>query len=164
MTSINFERDLIVDSGCGHHLTGDESKFSDFHKYNGRDVIVTADNTVHHVEKEGTVVINEKQENSITLNSVFHVPGMRKKLFSVANALDAGSYLLFGPHDVKFLQNIKELKVDVIHTGKRVNDLYVLSASNSYIEKMSGNDTAYLWHAKHGHLILEKLKLMVKLN
>ncbi|KAH0702541.1 hypothetical protein KY285_016819 [Solanum tuberosum] len=50
MTSINFERDWIVDSGFGHYLTGDKSKFSDFHKYNGRDVIVTSDNTVHHVE------------------------------------------------------------------------------------------------------------------
>jgi len=49
MTSINFERDWIVDSGCGHHLTeNDESKFFDFHKYNGRDVIVTTNNTVHH--------------------------------------------------------------------------------------------------------------------
>ncbi|KAH0714412.1 hypothetical protein KY284_007317 [Solanum tuberosum] len=162
MTSINFERDWIVDSGCGHHLTGDESKFFDFQKYNGRDVIVTTDNTVHHVEKEGTVVINEKQEDSITLNSVFHVPGMRKNLFSVANVVDAGSYLLFGPHDVKFLRNIKELKADVTHTGKRVNDLYVLSASNSYIEKMSSNDTAHLWHARLGHLNMEKLKVMHK--
>lgn len=52
--------------------------------------------------------------------------------------------ILFGPYDVKFLRNIKELKADIIHTGKRVNDLYVLSTSNSYIEKMSRNDTAYL--------------------
>ncbi|XP_077237257.1 uncharacterized protein LOC143878926 [Tasmannia lanceolata] len=30
LASINFEDDWIVDSGCGHHLTGDESKFSKF--------------------------------------------------------------------------------------------------------------------------------------
>ena len=91
-----------MDSGCGHYLTGDESKFSNFHKYNGRDVIVIADNTVYQVEREDTVVINENKEDSITLNSVLRVPGMRKNLFFVANAIDAGSYLLFGPHDVKF--------------------------------------------------------------
>ncbi|KAH0780989.1 hypothetical protein KY290_000587 [Solanum tuberosum] len=159
MTSINFERDYIVDSECGHHLTGDEVKFFDFHKYNGHDVIVTTYNTVHHIDFEGTIVINKKKEDSIIANSVFHVPKMRKNLFSVENVVDARTYFLFGPHDVKLFQNIKELKEDVIHIGKRVNNLYVLSASNSYIEKMSSNDTAYLWHARLGYLNMENLKM-----
>ncbi|KAH0729463.1 hypothetical protein KY289_000651 [Solanum tuberosum] len=119
MTSINFERDYIVDSECGHHLTGDEVKFFDFHKYNGHDVIVTTYNTVHHIDFEGTIVINKKKEDSIIANSVFHVPKMRKNLFSVENVVDARTYFLFGPHDVKLFQNIKELKEDVIHIGKR---------------------------------------------
>ncbi|XP_070007239.1 uncharacterized protein [Nicotiana sylvestris] len=45
-----------------------------FREYNRHDVIVTTDNTVHNVEKEDTVIINEKQKGTITLNSVFHVP------------------------------------------------------------------------------------------
>jgi len=164
MASINFERDWIVDSGCGHHLTGDQSKFSTFREYNRHDVIVTADNTVHNMEKEGTVVINEKQKDTITLNSVFHIPGMKKNLFSVANVVDARNYFLFGPRDVKFLRNIKVLKADIVHSSKRVNDLYVLSASNSYIEKMSSNDNTHIWHTRLGHLSMDKLKAMVKLN
>jgi len=44
---------------------------------------------------------------------------------------------------VTFLQNIKELKANVVHIDKRVNDLFVLSASGSYIEKMSNNENAY---------------------
>ncbi|XP_016498615.1 uncharacterized protein LOC107817324 [Nicotiana tabacum] len=48
MASINFERNWIVDLGCGHHLTRDQSKFSTFREYNGHDVIVTADNTVRY--------------------------------------------------------------------------------------------------------------------
>ena len=77
-----------MDSGCGHHLTGDQSKFSNLQEYNGNEAIVTIDNTVHQVENEGTIVINGKQEDSITLNSVFHVLGMKKNLFSIANAVD----------------------------------------------------------------------------
>ena len=72
--------------------------------------------------------------------------------------------MLFGPRDVKFLQNIKELKADVVRTGKRVKNLFVLSASDSYIEKMSNNDNSHLWHAKLGHLNMDKLKAMVKLK
>ncbi|XP_077216009.1 uncharacterized protein LOC143850670 [Tasmannia lanceolata] len=57
LASINFEDDWIVDSGCGHHLTGDESKFSKFRKYEGNDAIITADNTIYPVEKEGVITI-----------------------------------------------------------------------------------------------------------
>ena len=138
----------------------DQSKFSSLQEHNGNKAIVTADNTVHRVENEGTIVINGKQEYSITLNSVFHVPSMKKNIFSLANVVDAGNFVLFSPRDVKFLWNIKELKADVIHTSKRVKNLFVLLASDSYIEKMSNNDNSHLWHAILGHLNLDKLKVM----
>ncbi|KAI4324227.1 hypothetical protein L6164_023781 [Bauhinia variegata] len=160
--SIDFENNWIVDYGCRHHVTGDASKFSSLHPYQGKDVIVTADNTVHYVEKEGIVVINGSKDNSITLNNVYHVPGMTKNLFLVSNAVDAGNYILFGPKDVKFLQNIDDLKADVVHIGKRVNDVNVLSTSTSFVEKLSGHHTASIWHARLGHLNMAKFKVMGK--
>jgi len=39
-----------------------------------------------------------------------------------------------------------------------------LSASDSYIEKMSNNDNSHLWHTRLGHLNKDKLKAMVKLK
>ncbi|KAG6470766.1 hypothetical protein ZIOFF_071844 [Zingiber officinale] len=152
----------IVDSGCGHHLTGDESTFSCSQLHDSGKGIITADNTIHKIQKEGTVVIDNNRGESITLNSVYHVPGIQKNLFSVANAVDAGNFVLFGPRDVKFLRNVKEIKADVVHTGTRVNDLFVLSASNSYIEKMSSNDNSSLWNARLGHLNMTKLKVMIQ--
>ncbi|KAG6532973.1 hypothetical protein ZIOFF_006833 [Zingiber officinale] len=152
----------IVDSSCGHHLTGDESTFSCSQLHDSGKGIITADNTIHKIQKEGTVVIDNNRGESITLNSVYHVPGIQKNLFSVANAVDAGNFVLFGPRDVKFLRNVKEIKADVVHTGTRVNDLFVLSASNSYIEKMSSNDNSSLWHARLGHLNMTKLKVMIQ--
>jgi len=77
------------------------------------EAIVTADNTIYHVENEGTVIINERQEDSITFNSVFHIPCMKKNLFSILNVVDAKNFVLFGPYDVKFLRNIKEFNADV---------------------------------------------------
>jgi len=117
------------------------------------------------VENEDIVVVNGRQEDSITLNSVFHVPGMKKNIFSIVNVVEDVTFVLFGRHDVKFLRNFKVLKSDAFHTGKRVNDLFVFSASGSYIEKKKSNsDNAYLWHAKPGHLSMDKLKAMVKLK
>ncbi|KAG8373409.1 hypothetical protein BUALT_Bualt11G0021300 [Buddleja alternifolia] len=110
---INLEDDWVIDSGCENHLTGDSSKFSSLKEYNDNDVIVTADNTVHHVENEGTVIINDKDKGSILLKNVYHVLGMKKNLFLVSNIVDARNYVLFGPQDVKILRHIKELKADV---------------------------------------------------
>ncbi|XP_077212790.1 uncharacterized protein LOC143847886 [Tasmannia lanceolata] len=108
----------------------------------GNNAIITADNTIHPVEKEGAITIGGANDDPITLKSVFHVSGMKKNLFSVANAVDAGNYVLFGPKEVKFLRNISSLKADVVYTGKRVKDLFVLSASTLYVDKMSTNDGA----------------------
>jgi hypothetical protein len=162
--SVNYEDNWIIDSGCGHHLTGDDSKFSSLRGYKGNTAFVTADNSVHHVVNEGAVVVSDKDNRSITLDSVYHVPGMKKNLLSVANAVDAGHYVLFGPKDVKFLRNVKEVKGDVTHVGKRVKDLYVLSASSSYVDKMSNNDGVSVWHARLGHVGIDKLKAMVSRN
>ncbi|KAH7864383.1 hypothetical protein Vadar_028987 [Vaccinium darrowii] len=161
LSTINFDNDWIVDSGCGHHLTGDGSKFSSFREYQGNDAIITADNSIHPVEKEGVVKLKCGGAEPITLNSVFQVPGMKKNVFSVANAVDYGHYVLFGPKDVKFLRNISNLEADIVHTGKRVKDLFVLS---SYVDSMSNNDGAALWHARLGHINMSKLRAMVSQN
>ncbi|KAG6483226.1 hypothetical protein ZIOFF_059868 [Zingiber officinale] len=95
---------------------GDESTFSCSQLHDSGKGIITADNTIHKIQKEGTVVIDNNRGESITLNSVYHVPGIQKNLFSVANAVDAGNFVLFGPRDVKFLRNVKEIKADVVHT------------------------------------------------
>lgn len=84
----------LFDSGCGHHLIGDESKFSKFWNYNGNDAIITADNSVHPVEKEGIVTIQGDGDDDITLDSIFQVVGMKKNLFSVSNAVGSGALCL----------------------------------------------------------------------
>jgi hypothetical protein len=103
-------------------------------------------------------------DDKITLKSVFQVLEMKKNLFSVVNVADAVNYVLFGPKDVKFLQNIRILDADVVHTGKRIKDLFALASIVSYIDKMSTNYGASILHARLGHLSMDKLKAMVLKN
>ena len=65
---------------------------------------------------------------------------------------------------MEFLRNLSNLKADVIHTSKRVKDLFVLLASSSYVSKMSTNDGASIWHVRLGHLSMNNLKVMVSKN
>jgi len=64
MTSINFNDDWIIDSGCGHHLTTMLVSFP-LENYGGNDAIIMADNTIHLVEKEGSVTFTMKIISSL---------------------------------------------------------------------------------------------------
>ena len=123
MTSINFENDQIVDSGC-NYFTSDSTKFNNIHQYEGNDVIITSNNTIHQMEKEGIVIISNKDNDPIT------------------NAVDDENYVHFYPIEIRFLRNIKELDTYIIYYGKRAKDLLVLSALTTYVDKMSSNDSA----------------------
>ncbi|KAG8370120.1 hypothetical protein BUALT_Bualt14G0084400 [Buddleja alternifolia] len=149
-TSIDYKTNWIFDSGCTHHLTGDDSLISNAHNHVGNRVIVTADNSIHPIEKEGSanVKVTDSENDNVVLKSVYLVPGVRKNLVSVSQITDSGKYVLFGPNDVKVLGDVKEITGNVILTGKKKSNLFVLSASEAYVEKTSRNNSAALWHAR----------------
>ncbi|KAG6478070.1 hypothetical protein ZIOFF_061502 [Zingiber officinale] len=99
------KNEWIVDSGCDHHLTGDESTFSCSQLHDSGRGIITADNTIRKIHKEGTVVIDNNRGESITLKSVYHVSGIQKNLFSVANAVDAGNFVAIVQRSLIFKKN-----------------------------------------------------------
>ena len=88
---IDYEKEWIVDSGCIHHVTGDAKLLSDVHPHLRNRVIVTADNSMHSVMKEGK--FNVKAENlngeGLTLEDVYQVPGLKKNLASVSQITDS---------------------------------------------------------------------------
>ena len=155
--TIDYSKDWIIDSGCSHHLTGNDSLLSQQKEYIGNKAIVTADNSIHPVEKEGNIKVKAVQ-GPVNLTSVYHVPGMTKNLISVSQLTNSGRYVLFGPNDFKILENVKSIDGNTVLSGKRVNSLYVLSANEAFVEKTSRQDKASLWHCPLAHVSYEKLK------
>ena len=49
---IDYNEEWIVDSGCSHHATGNETLLSDIRPHWQKKIIVTADNSMHPVTKE----------------------------------------------------------------------------------------------------------------
>lgn len=74
-TNVDYKKDWIIDSGCSHHLTGDDSLFSSLQDYKGQDAIVTADNSIHPGKSEGTVKMNASSAGVLvlTVSTVFLV-------------------------------------------------------------------------------------------
>ncbi|KAK3002472.1 hypothetical protein RJ639_022112 [Escallonia herrerae] len=147
------EEEWIIDLGYSHHVTGNDTLFSEVHEHHGDRVIVTADNSTHPIAKEGVVKIDVANDtSSVKLHDVYHVPGLTKNLVSVPQITDSGKYVLFGPKDVKVLDNVKEISADVIFSGEKKGSLFVMSAGEAYVKKTSQIDNAAIWHARLGHV------------
>ncbi|GJZ55387.1 integrase [Tanacetum coccineum] len=110
------------------------------------------DDSTHPVEKEGVVKIKAGDEGDVKLEDVYHVPGLKRNLVSVPQITASGKYVLFGPSNVKILDNVRNLAADVIVTGEKKGSLFVLSAGEAYVKKTSQNDSAAIWHARLGHI------------
>lgn len=152
--SIDYEKEWIVDSGCSHHATGDASLLSSVRRHDGGRAIVTADNSVHPVVNEGklNIKVNNTNCDNISIDDVYHVPGLKKNLLSVPQITKSGRYVLFGPNYVKIIENIQSLTADVLFTGKKKESLFVMTASEAFVENTSRNDRASIWHARLGHI------------
>ncbi|KAK1413456.1 hypothetical protein QVD17_35229 [Tagetes erecta] len=154
--------DWIIDSGCSNHMTGEKEKLGNLKRYDGNHVVVIADGSRHQIANTGDVRFpTGKDQKEFIMKDVFHVPGMKKNLFSVPQVTATGRYVLFGPEDVRVFEKFETTSVPVL-TGKRNDTVYVLSAESAYVNKAKTNQTAELWHARLSHVGYDRLELMMK--
>ncbi|KAG6437849.1 hypothetical protein SASPL_102779 [Salvia splendens] len=160
---INDKEEWIIDSGCSHHATGNDTLFSEMRDHHGERVVVTADNSTHPVAKEGDVtidIVGNPSAKSVKLHDVYHVPGLKRNLVSVTQITESGKYVLFGPNDVKVLDNVKNISADVTYIGEKKGSLFVMSAGEAYVKKTSQTDNTSIWHARLGHVGYQLLQQM----
>ncbi|CAI0407574.1 unnamed protein product [Linum tenue] len=159
---IDYENDWIVDSGCSNHMTGDEQKLLNVSEYKGGRVVVTANNSKLPITHIGETLITPRfGDQQVELSNVYHVHGMRKNLMSVSQLTAYGNYVVFGPRDVKVYRSLQPTS-DLIMQGQKLESVYVMSAEAAYVDKTRRNETTSLWHARLGHVVYQKLKVMMK--
>ena len=143
-------------------MAGDKHKLQNLSEYKGGRVVVTADNSrlpISHIGK--TIVTPRYNSNQVPLKDVYHVPGMKKNLLSVAQLTLSGHYVLFGPRDVKVYRDLKISETPIME-GQRLESVYVMSAESAYVDRTRKNETTDLWHMRLGHVSYSKLSVMVK--
>ncbi|KAK3041270.1 hypothetical protein RJ639_001372 [Escallonia herrerae] len=159
---INYEKDWIVDSGCSNHMTGDVEKLQNLSDYKGSRVVVTANNSKLPIAHVGSAIVSpQSNDDEVPLQNVYHVPGMKKNLLSVAQLTSSGHFVLFGPQDVKVYHDLVIIEEPVMK-GQRLESVYVLSAETAYVDKARRNETVDLWHMRLSHVSYSKLDVMMK--
>ncbi|KAF3626554.1 hypothetical protein FXO37_30315 [Capsicum annuum] len=129
-------------------------------EHHGDRVTITVDNSTYLVAKEKvmTIEVADDKSKSIKLQDVYHVPGLKKNLVYVPQITNSGKYELFGPIDVKVLENVKEISANIIFTGERKGSLLFMSTGEAYVKKTSQTDSAVIWHAWLGHVDYQMLQ------
>ncbi|KAL6334508.1 hypothetical protein AAG906_016061 [Vitis piasezkii] len=135
---------------------------TDLSEYKGRHMVVTTNNSKLPIAHIGnTVVSSQYNTNDVSLQNVYHVPGMKKNLLSVAQLTSSGHFVLFGPQDVKVYRDLEIMEEPVIK-GRRLESVYVMSAETAYVDKTRKNETTDLWHMRLSHVSYSKLTVMMK--
>ena len=60
---------------------------------------------ISHIGK--TILIPFYSAHQVQIDNVYHVPGMKWNLLAVLQLTSSGSYVIFGPKDVKVYQSLK---------------------------------------------------------
>lgn len=149
-----------LDSGATSHLCKDKDKMSGIlHVNNG--LMNLANDTSIEIKGKGktgfkTSVLDERKH--VSLDDVFHVPGLRTNLLSVSKITDKGFKVNFEKH--RALVIAKDGSVKLI--ANRVGDLYFVKecgpmekdtiSNYKGINMCSDKDQFQLWHRRLGHL------------
>lgn len=65
---------------------------------------------------------------------------------------------MFGPYDVKVYRELMIICILFVK-GLKIKAIYVMSTEEDYLHKARIRDIGDLWHAQHGHVNYNKLKI-----
>ncbi|CAI5715318.1 unnamed protein product [Peronospora farinosa] len=157
-------RDRSVVTGASRHMTDDKREFVEYEDLSTPIYITVANG--HQLKAQGTGKARFILENgrTVKLTEVLYVPGLDKKLVSVA-ALTARGVLVQFKRDQAVLIS-DDVTVAVI---KRVGKLFAWNVKQhitleAHKAESSGaiNDTSGLWHARLGHVSTKKIMQAMK--
>ena len=89
----------VIDSSASDHMTSISSLFNTYSPCSGNKKVCIADGSLSSIARTGSVKISD----TITLNSVLHVPNLSCNLLSVSKlSLDSNCSVVFSPTLCKF--------------------------------------------------------------
>lgn len=148
VSHVDNSNDWIIDSGCSHHMTSDQSKFLSLKEFDGR-VVRFGNDSPCMVKGKGTISLNGKS----SADDVYWVDGLKHNILSVAQLNGKGYPLEFknGMYKIYWSQGEliatdKQTKANLFHLNPKV--------SNYLITKV---DDSWLWHRRFCHINFDNI-------
>ncbi|OMO62605.1 Integrase, catalytic core [Corchorus capsularis] len=139
------------DTGATSHMTSDLGKLSIATSYDGPEKVMVGNGASIDISHSGSIVL-KVDDKQIVLDNVLVVPDIKKNLISISQLTTDN------PFNVEFSDigfQIRDRRTgEVIATGKRVDDLYVLESSEkakAFFSTRFRVVTRSVWHSRLGH-------------
>ncbi|CAL2226910.1 unnamed protein product [Prunus armeniaca] len=149
-----------VDSACSNHMTSHESLLVNIDKNVKCRVKMDTGDLVQSTGK-GTLVI-EMQGVTRYIKEVMIVPSLDENLLSVGQMVEHGYWLVFGDNmvDIYGDRQMQDLIASVPMKGNRCFPLSLEYVKPSMANKLTVEESSWLWHKRYGHLNYTSLMLL----
>ena len=159
---VNTGNIWYLDNGASNHMTGDPGKFKDLN----RDItgkVRFGDGSAVEIMGKGTVLFQCKDSSQWLLHEVYYIPKLKSNLVSLGQLTEVGHRVVL---DDDFLVVDKMSGKLVMKVTRSVNKLYKIELCLVDPVCLMGSleETAWLWHARLGHVNFNAMKLLVEKN
>jgi hypothetical protein len=149
-----------MDTGASNHMSGSRAAFADL------DTGVTSsvrfgDGSIARIEGIGTVIYSCKNGEHRTLPNVYYLPRLTANIVSVGQLDESGYQVLIETSVMHVRDEEKRLLVKIHRSHGR---LYILdiNLARPVCLAARGDDAAWTWHARFGHLHFAALRKMAR--
>ncbi|KAI5348415.1 hypothetical protein L3X38_001302 [Prunus dulcis] len=149
-----------VDSACSNHMTSHEFLLVNVDKSVKCKVKMRTGDLVQSIGK-GTLAIEMKGMNRY-IKEVMIVPGLDENLLSIGQMIEHGHWLVFGDNvvDIYGDRQMQDLIACVPMKGNRCFPLSLEYVKSSMANKVTVEESSWLWHKRYGHLNYTSLMLL----
>lgn len=155
-----------VDNGATSHITNRGDLFTTYRHFDETHTVTTANGNILQAKGKGSIVVEANVEGKVlpvTLEDVWHVPGIQKNLFSVLAAHDKNA-------DSKFMSTPEKCSISVngavkiVGSRQKYGGLYKLEVKNVIPKKMVANlaTETQLYHERFAHQNKRHIRAFVK--
>lgn len=141
----------LVDSGASRHFTGYPKVLSNLFERESNLKIILGDNATCPIKGTGFVSFHLDFDQTIHLEEVLNVSGLKKNLVSISTLEDKGFKVAFINGKVRAWPRGSSLK-DVFAWGSRIEGLYKVNRRPIQALVHDSNHQCELWHRRFTHL------------
>jgi len=147
----------FLDTGCSNHMTGHKEWLSNIDISRSNKIKLTDDNVIK-AEGVGNVVIKKDEKETMVIEDVLYVPGMKCNLLSVGQLVQKGFSVSMKEEVLKVYDARKRLVLKSPLAKNRTFHTRLILPKNQCLKATTTEDMSWLWHRRYGHLNFSSLK------
>jgi hypothetical protein len=140
----------VLDTGASNHMTGARTAFADL-DFGITGSVRFGDGSVAQIEGIGTVLFSCKNGEHRVLPNVYYLPRLTANIVSVGQ-LDEDGYQVLLEHGVMRVRDEERRLLAKIHRSPGRLYVFDITIARPVCLAARGEDDAWIWHARFGHL------------